>query len=244
MTTDQPERIIRLRGIDFGFSGRPAVLQDLDFDMHRGDRIGLVAPNGSGKTTLFHIIMGLLKPLRGTIEIFGQPVTREEDFITVRRRIGLLFQDADDQLFSPTVLEDVAFGPLNMGKSKQEAVAVSKRTLAELGLSGFENRLTFKLSGGEKRLVALATVLAMEPEVLLLDEPTSGLDDSTKDRLREILKKLELSYILISHEYDFMVDVVSTYYTLESGRIVAETEQHPHFHRHCHPLGRQPHEHK
>ncbi len=237
------EPIIRLKGIRFAFPGRDPVLKDLDFNMHAGDRIGLVAPNGSGKTTLFHIIMGLLKPQSGTIEIFGQPVAQEKDFMAVRRRIGMLFQDTDDQLFSPTVLEDVAFGPLNMGKTKDEAIAISRRTLAHLGLFGFENRLTFKLSGGEKRLVALATVLSMEPEVLLLDEPTSGLDDATKDRLRQILKDLALSYILISHEYDFMADVVSTYYTMENGRIIGETEQHPHVHRHCHPLGRQPHEH-
>jgi cobalt/nickel transport system ATP-binding protein len=237
------EVIISLKGIRFAYSGRSPVLQDLDFSLHRGDRIGLVAPNGSGKTTLFHIIMGLLKPQKGTIEIFGQPIVQEKDFILVRRRIGMLFQDADDQLFSPTVLEDVAFGPLNMGKSKDEAMAISQRTLADLGLQGFENRLTFKLSGGEKRLVALATVLSMEPEVLLLDEPTSGLDDMTKDRLREILQELGLSFIVISHEYDFMVNVVSSYYALENGRVIAETEQHPHYHRHCHPLGRQPHEH-
>ena len=138
-------------------------MKNLDFEFHKGDRIGLVAPNGSGKTTLFHVIMGLLKPSAGRIVIFGQTRRKEKDFIDVRHRIGLLFQDADDQLFSPTVLEDVAFGPLNLGKTKQEALDISRRTLSFLGLSGFENRITFKLSGGEKRLVSLATILAMEP---------------------------------------------------------------------------------
>ena len=114
---------------------------------------------------------------------------KEADFIEVRRRMGLLFQDADDQLFSPTVLEDVAFGPLNLGKSKAEAIAISKKTLEFLGLDGFEDRITYKLSGGEKRLVSLATVLAMEPEILLLDEPGNALDSTMKTKLINVLVK-------------------------------------------------------
>jgi cobalt/nickel transport system ATP-binding protein len=237
------ESIISLKGIHFAYPGRQPVLNDLCFTMRRGERIGLVAPNGSGKTTLFHLIMGLLFPNRGEIALFGSPVREEKDFIPVRRRIGMLFQDADDQLFSPTVLEDVAFGPLNMGKGKAEALAVSRSVLDELGLGGFEERVTFKLSGGEKRLVALATILAMEPEVLLLDEPTSGLDEKTKLRLKEVLLGLNLSYILISHEFDFMADMVTSYHTLQDGKMVIDTERHPHVHQHAHPLGKQPHRH-
>ena len=237
------DTIIRLSKISFAYPDREPVLKDLDFAMQRGERIGLVAPNGSGKTTLFQIIMGLLTPNSGEIEIFGLPVRSEKDFVGVRQRIGLLFQDADDQLFSPTVLEDVAFGPLNMGRTKDEAIAISRATLKKLGLEAFEERVTFKLSGGEKRLVALATVLAMEPEVLLLDEPTSGLDERTKERLKEVLYNLDLSYILISHEFDFMSDMVTDFQTFEDGKIVADTEHHPHVHEHSHPLGRQPHKH-
>lgn len=241
--TTADDIIIELTGISFSYAGRGPVLKGLDFKMRRGERIGWVAPNGSGKTTLFHIIMGLLPPDEGRIEIFGQPVKEEKDFIPVRQRIGLLFQDADDQLFSPTVLEDVAFGPLNMGKSEDEAIAVSRRVLDDLGLKGFEDRVTFKLSGGEKRLVALATVLAMEPEVLLLDEPTSGLDEKTKARLKEVLDGLNLSYILISHEFDFMADMVTAYQTFRDGKIIGDPDHHPHVHEHAHPLGRQPHNH-
>jgi len=243
MTTQCEEPIICLRDLSFAYPGGRPVLRHCDFIMRKGDRIGLVAPNGSGKTTLFHIIMGLLSPSAGRMEIFGRPVKQEKDFVAVRQRIGMLFQDADDQLFSPTVLEDVAFGPLNMGKSKAEAVEISRRVLGNLGLDDFEGRITFKLSGGEKRLVALATVLAMQPEVLLLDEPTGGLDERTKQRLKDILLKLDLSYILISHEFEFMVDVVSAFFTLQDGKIVLDNELHHHVHTHCHPLGRQPHEH-
>lgn len=241
--TAHHDTIIRLSKICFGYSDRPSVLKDLNFTLRRGERIGWVAPNGSGKTTLFHIIMGLLSPDDGRIEIFGRQVREEKDFVSIRRRIGLLFQDADDQLFSPTVIEDVAFGPLNMGKSKEEAIAISRSTLDRLGLKGFEERVTFKLSGGEKRLVALATVLAMEPEVLLLDEPTSGLDEKTKERLKEVLKAIDLSYILISHEFDFMADVVTAYQTLRDGKLIEDPEHHPHMHEHAHPMGRQPHQH-
>lgn len=241
---ENAEPLIRLRGIRFAYPGGNPVLNDLDFDLHPGDRIGLVAPNGSGKTTLFHLIMGLLKPDSGFIEIFGNPVSTEKDFISVRRKIGLLFQDADDQLFSPTVLEDVAFGPLNMGKSKDEAVAVSRRTLSFLGLSAFEDRITFRLSGGEKKLVSLATVLAMEPEILLLDEPMNGLDRETRVRLLDVLRSLDLTCMVISHDIDFLIESTDSIYTMENGGIVRDETVYVHRHDHAHLLGNVPHRHK
>ncbi|OQY53908.1 MAG: ABC transporter ATP-binding protein [Desulfobacteraceae bacterium 4572_88] len=178
--------------------------------------------------------MGLLKPLSGRIEIFGKPVREEKDFREIYKKVGLLFQDADDQLFSPTVLEDVAFGPLNMGKPKNKAITIAQKTLANLGLSGFEDRITHQLSGGEKRLISLATVLAMEPEVLLLDEPSTGLDEKTKARLTEVLTHLGLSYILISHEFHFVADITNAVYRMEGGKIFKDklTHVHPHTHPH------------
>ncbi|BBO89947.1 energy-coupling factor ABC transporter ATP-binding protein [Desulfosarcina ovata] len=235
--------ILNLTDISYGYPGGPSVLDHLNFQLHIGDRIGLVAPNGSGKTTLFHIIMGLLKPMSGTVEVFGTARKTEADFVDVRRRIGLLFQDADDQLFSPTVLEDVAFGPLNLGKTREEAVEVAKRTLDFLGLAGFEERITYKLSGGEKRLVSLATVLAMEPEVLLLDEPSTGLDNGTKDALIHVLNSLELTFVLISHEFGFLSQTARHIYTMKSGRIRFDQELPIHTHKHAHLMGRQPHRH-
>ncbi len=240
---DKNNLLISLEGISFKYPGGPMVLKDLDFKLSRGNRIGLIAPNGSGKTTLFHIIMGLLKPFSGKLEIFGKLVREEKDFADVRRKIGLLFQDADDQLFSPTVLEDVAFGPLNLGKSKGEAIEIARRTLNFLGLYGFEDRITFKLSGGEKRLVSLATVLAMEPEILLLDEPINGLDMKTKAKLTEVLSGLDLSYILISHDFDFLAETADAVYTMEDGRIRLDKELHVHEHVHAHELGTYPHQH-
>ncbi len=232
MTASQP--IIRLKNICFTYPGQGMILDHVSLEIFRGDRIGLIGPNGSGKTTLFHIIMGLLKPTAGSIEIFGKPIKTEKDFQEVYRRVGLLFQDADDQLFSPTVLEDVAFGPLNMGKSKQEAVEIAKKILADLGLAGFENRITHKLSGGEKRLAALATVLAMEPELLLLDEPSTGLDEKTKEKLIEVLNSLDLSYILISHESEFMAKITDVMFMMEKGKIRTDTDLHQYVHAHPH----------
>ena len=241
---DTNNLIINLQDISFSYADSPPVLDKLSLKFFRYDRIGLMGPNGSGKTTLFHIIMGLLKHTSGSIEIFGKPVTKEKEFDEVRRKIGLLFQDADDQLFSPTVLEDVAFGPLNLGMSRDEAVDIAKKTLESLDLAGFEDRITYKLSGGEKRLVSLATILAMKPEVLLLDEPTAGLDDKTKTKLINILSNLDLSFILISHEIDFLFEITDSIYTMENKRIVSDKEAHLHQHIHAHPHGLYAHKHK
>jgi cobalt/nickel transport system ATP-binding protein len=204
------EPLIELQNITFTYPGAPQpVFQDFNFQLLPGKHIGLMGPNGCGKTTLLHLIMGLLRPEAGSIVIFGQEVKKENDFVEVRRKVGLLFQNADDQLFCPTVLEDVAFGPLNLGKPPAEAISIARETMARLGLTGFEDRVTYKLSGGEKKLVSLATVLAMEPELLLLDEPTAGLDEKTKDRLIHILKHLDIGYMIVSHEHDFLNHTVA-----------------------------------
>jgi cobalt/nickel transport system ATP-binding protein len=236
--------IINLQNISFSYPGGRTVLEDLDFQFFEGDRIGLIAPNGSGKTTFFHIVMGLNTPTSGSIELFGKKITDPKDFQEARQRIGFLFQDPEDQLFSPTVLEDVAFGPLNLGKSKDEAIEIARQTLAGLGLEGFEDRVTFKLSGGEKRLVSLATVLAMEPEVLLLDEPLNALDVDASKKIAEIISNLDLSYIIISHDLDFALYTTDKIATLNNGKIEFQDEDHVHEHRHVHPLGKVPHKHE
>lgn len=229
------EHIISLENIQFAYPGGKPVLKDLDFTLREHEKIGLVAPNGSGKTTLFHLIMGLVKPQSGRISILDKEIQTDKDFQFVRKNVGFLFQDADDQLFSPTVLEDVCFGPLNLGKSKKDAVEISRDVLNYLGLEGFENRITFKLSGGEKKLVALATVLAMQPKALLLDEPSTGLDENTKKRLIDILVNLDLPYVLISHEADFLTASSGRIHNMKDGRIIMDSEVFFHSHEHAHP---------
>ena len=237
------QHIIEMSGVEFAYPGAGPIFSGLDFTLHQGERAGLLAPNGTGKTTFFHMIMGLIKPDKGTIRIFGEAIEREKDFIRIRQRIGLLFQDADDQLFCPTVLEDVAFGPLNMGKSKSEALTIARDMLNFLGLEGYENKITFHLSGGEKRLVSLAAVLAMEPEVLLLDEPLTGLDVRTRRAIHDILQDINLSYIIISHNIEFLASTTGKIYTLEEGKIIVDTEIHHHRHEHAHMFGDRPHQH-
>ncbi len=220
--------LLAFRGVSFAYPGRPgeaarAVLDGVDLALQPGDRVALVGPNGSGKTTLLHLAVGLLKPSAGEIEAFGEVRRTEKDFREVRGRAGLLFQDPEDQLFSPTVAEDVAFGPLNLGKSRDEALAATAETLASLDLEGYEERITHHLSYGEKRLVALASVLAMRPEVLLLDEPTDGLDEHYAGRLTEILGGLEQAMLVVSHDRAFLGRVTSRALLLSSGRLKAWT---------------------
>lgn len=212
--------MIRLRNIRFRYGPR-YVLDGVDLDIETKDRVGLIGPNGSGKTTLAHIIMGLEIPESGEVEIFGKKRIREADFMDIRGPIGFLFQDSDDQLFCPTVLEDVAFGPLNLGQTPEQAKRTVTETLHMLELNGFEERITYKLSGGEKRLVALATVLAMKPVFLILDEPTTGLDENTTKRLIQILRGSSLGYLIISHDSDFLAQTVTRTFILRDGRLVA-----------------------
>ncbi|MBN2477229.1 MAG: ABC transporter ATP-binding protein [Pirellulales bacterium] len=213
------EPLIRFRDVDFSYGPDRPVLCGCNFQLAAGQRVALVGPNGSGKTTLLHLVVGLLEPDAGRIEAFGQVRRSQHDFHEVRRRAGLLFQDADDQLFCPTVAEDVAFGPLNLGKPRGQIRRIVAETLDSLGLAGYEHRITYRLSGGEKRLVALAAVLAMQPDVLLLDEPASGLDERATDRLAEILAGLPQAMVVVSHDRGFLERTTAETLRLCDGRV-------------------------
>ena len=213
------EPLLSLRGVAFAYDAARPVLEGVDLELAAGERLGLTGPNGSGKTTLLHLIVGLLRPTAGEIVAFGARRRVEKDFVEVRQRAGLLFQDPEDQLFCPTVAEDVGFGPLNLGKSREEAAAIVADALGRLGLTGYEDRITYKLSGGEKRLVSLAAVLAMEPDVLLLDEPAGGLDEDHEARLLAILADLPQAMILVSHDRDFLRATATRQARLGDGRI-------------------------
>lgn len=198
------ETLFHLEAVRFAHDPARPLLDKVDFRLCAGERVALLGDNGVGKTTLFHLMVGLLRPQSGRIVAFGAERRHEADFHDVRARAGLLFQDPDDQLFCPTVAEDVAFGPLNLGASRAEARRRVTAALDRVGLSGFEDRVTHKLSGGEKRLVTLAAVLAMEPQVLLLDEPSNALDRTARQRLIHILAGLPQAMVIISHDHDLV----------------------------------------
>ncbi len=235
--------IFALENVSFAYPSGHEVLHDISFAFAPGQKIGLYGSNGSGKTTLFHIIMGLATPRRGQVLFHGAPVRTEKEFRILRREVGMVLQNAEDQLFNPTVLDDVAFGPLNLGMSVREAREMSMLTLEKLGLAGFENRLTHRLSGGEKKLVSLATILSMQPKALLLDEPTNGLDPETRERIIGILDGLPTARIIISHDWDFLARTTTQFMTIKNGRLVTNVPHLPHRHVHAHPLGDEPHHH-
>jgi cobalt/nickel transport system ATP-binding protein len=211
--------IINLRNISFGYHQNSSVLRDFNFALHKGDRVGIIGPNGCGKTTMLYLIMGLLRPQGGSVEIFGKERVEEEDFVEVRERIGFLFQNSDDQLFCPSVREEIAFGPLNFGKRGQVVEQIVEESLARVGLDGFKPRIPYHLSGGEKRRLALATILAMKPRTLLLDEPTLGIDLATVEKIIEILNEPGLSYVVISQNMDFLKRTTERLCTFEDGKI-------------------------
>lgn len=215
---ERDEELIRLHGIRFAFDAA-ALFTDLDFSLRRGERLALTGDNGAGKTTLLRIIMGLARPAAGSVRLFGRDCLSESDFAAARTRLGFVFQDADDQLFCPTVAEDVAFGPLNLGLPHDLVHERVHAALDAVGLTGFEQRVSYRLSGGEKKLVALATVLAMRPEALLLDEPTAGLSTEAADRIAHILRASALPCLIVSHDRAFLAQSEVRILRLQEGRI-------------------------
>jgi len=235
--------MIELRDVSYTFAQASApILHQLSFAV-QDKRVGIIGPNGCGKTTLLHLMVGLLIPDKGEVLFHGKPIATKDDLRALRKDVGFLFQNSDDQLFSPTVIEDVAFGPLNLGFPPAEAKEIAVKTLENLGLTGFEDRITHRLSGGEKKLVALATILAMKPKMLLLDEPTNNLDPKTRSHLIEILQRLDLYQIIISHDWDFLSHTTSILYKIDHGHIHRCEDDHVHVHRHVHKAGDHPHHH-
>ncbi|MGB0733554.1 MAG: energy-coupling factor ABC transporter ATP-binding protein [Pontibacterium sp.] len=219
--------LIKVSGLSYKYPRRGVVLNSVDFELQAGERVALTGANGAGKTTLLHLLVGLKKAKAGEVWAFGEVRKEEKQFIDVRAKAGFLFQDPDDQLFCPTVLEDVAFGPLNLGKSRQEALQIASDTLTALGMAGFEERITHQLSGGEKRMITLACVLAMEPEVLLLDEPSNALDTQARQKLIDTLLALPQAMVIISHDDDFIAQLATRTVCLENAKLIVQTDAKP-----------------
>jgi cobalt/nickel transport system ATP-binding protein len=196
-----------------------------------GESVALIGPNGAGKSSLLLHVIGLLpEPGQGRGEgevfLFGERL-RQDNLAAVRRQVGLLFQDPDDQLFCPTVGEDVAFGPRQLGLRGEELKQSVAGALAEVGLAGFERRLPHKLSGGEKRRVGLAGLLAYGPRVLLFDEPTSGLDPRARRQLISILRSLHSTRLLATHDLALVAETCTRAILLDAGRVIADGPTKP-----------------
>jgi energy-coupling factor transporter ATP-binding protein EcfA2 len=244
---------IDIKDLKFKYTDNHVALRGVSFQVQEGESVGLIGPNGAGKSTLLMHLNGILPEThnkRSAISIFGLPVN-ESNLLTIRRNVGLLFQDPDNQLFCPTVYEDVAFGPVQFSKSKNEVETLVKEALVKVGLQGYENRSPHHLSGGEKQRVCLAGVLACEPKVLALDEPTRDLDPRGKRQLKTILGSIKSTKIIATHDLELIVELCSRTIILDEGKIVADGPtikllsdedlmlshglEKPHILRHTHP---------
>ncbi len=215
------ETLFALTNVDFAYGPDRPTLSGISMTLDANDRVALTGNNGSGKTTLLHALVGLNKPQQGEIHAFGRQRRTEKDFYEVRLRAGLLFEDSDDQLFCATVAEDVAFGPFNLGWPRERVAAAVDSTLARLGLSHSRDLSAAELSHGEKRMAALATLLAMNPAALLLDEPTNGMDQAHIDVLIQTLQDTEAALLIASHDHAFLKRIARRSLRLENGRIAS-----------------------
>ncbi len=212
--------VLEAEGLAFAYPDGTQALAGIDLRVHPGEAVGLVGPNGAGKSTLVLHLGGFLTG-RGTLKVAGLPVT-SGNLREIRRRVGLVFQDPDDQLFMPTVHDDVAFGPLNLGLAPAVVEERVARALSAVGMAERVRRSPHRLSGGERRAVALATVLAMEPDLLVLDEPAAYLDPRGRRHLIAVLQALSVARLIVSHDLELVLSVCPRTVVLDGGRIVAD----------------------
>lgn len=212
--------IVSLENITYKLDEGTAVLSELDLQVDEGERVGVIGPNGKGKTTMFLLIAGIYKPSLGRIRLFEEEVIPGQ----FNPKLGMVFQNQDDQLFASSVAEDVAFGPINMGKSADEVDAIVKDVLNRLHIEHLQDKPPHHLSGGEKRLAAIAGMLAMNPRLMIWDEPSSNLDMSYRRRLIELIKENDdtEAMLIASHDLELILEVCSRVVLLDEGRIIAD----------------------
>ncbi len=214
---------IQFNDVRFSYPRGGEVLHGIDFRITHGEHVALLGLNGSGKSTLLLQINGLLMPTSGSVVVGDIPVTKKT-FRLVRQTVGMVFQNPDDMLFMPTIGEDVAFGPRNMGLPEDEVRRRTDGALQAVGLEGMGDRPAFTLSGGQRRAAAIASVLSMEPDILVLDEPSANLDARARRQLIDILKQFRHTILLATHDTDMALELCPRSIVLESGKIVADSE--------------------
>jgi cobalt/nickel transport system ATP-binding protein len=215
---------VRVKDLHYHYPNGPAALRRVNFTVESGECVGLIGPNGAGKSTVLAHLNGLLPDnanAKGEVSIDGE-IIRRQNLDRIRQKVGLVFQEPDDQLFCPTVFEDVAFGPRQFGLATDRLAEVVRDSLARVGLEGFETRAPHRLSGGEKRRVCLAGVLACDPAILLLDEPTSNLDPRGRRQLIDLLAGLSITRIIASHDLEMILQLCSRAIVFDGGRVIAD----------------------
>jgi len=217
--------LLETRDLTYVYPGNVTGLDHVNFIAGRNARIAVIGANGAGKSTLFKHFNGILRPTSGTVLVHGEPVT-QKNIREVRKFVGLVFQNADDQIFSPTVEQDVAFGPMNLGLDAETVSHRVEEALAMVGIEHLRERVPHHLSGGEKKRVAIAGVIAMEPQVIVLDEPTAGLDPKGVKDLISVINALAREYgitvIFSTHDVSLVPEVADYIYVMHRGKIVAE----------------------
>ncbi len=213
--------VVLIEHLVFRYPDGHQALHGVTLRIEAGEKVALIGPNGAGKSTLMLHLNGIHLPTEGRVTIAGLPVTRE-NLGRVRAAVGLVFQDPDDQLFSPTVYDDVAFGPIHMGLPREDVDARVARALEAVGLAGFERRQPYHLSIGQRKRAALATVLSMDPAILVLDEPSAGLDPRGRRELINLLRTLPQTLLVSTHDMRLVAEVFPRTVILDEGRIVAD----------------------
>ncbi|HUE98273.1 MAG TPA: ATP-binding cassette domain-containing protein [Anaerolineales bacterium] len=212
--------VLQVHDLHFSYHDGLAALRGVSFEMCGGDKVALVGPNGAGKSTLMLHLNGILSG-HGAVSVGGKRLTRD-NLPAIRAMVGLVFQNPDDQLFSPTVFEDVAFGPLHMGLPMDEVEARVKSALEAVKMSGFQDRLSHHLSMGEKKRIAIATVLSMDPQILVLDEPSAGLDPRARRTLINLLRELPITMLVSTHDMKLVQELFPRTIVMDEGQIVAD----------------------
>lgn len=213
--------VLDIQGLAFAYPDGHQALFGVDLHVHRGERVALLGPNGAGKTTLVLHLNGILEAGAGSVTVSGLRV-RRENHLEIRRRVGIVFQDPDDQLFMPTVRDDVAFGPANLGLRGDALEARIEAALTAVGMTAFADRAPHHLSYGQRRRVAIATVLAMEPEILVLDEPSSNLDPTSRRELGELIQSLDVTVLMVTHDLAFALQLCERSVILSDGIVAAD----------------------
>ena len=213
------------KNLSFIYPDGTKALKNVNIEIKRGEKIAIIGPNGAGKSTLFSHFNGLSEPTSGHVEIDGEKVEyKKEKLLQVRQKVGIVFQDPNDQLFAPTVKEDIAFGPMNLGLDYDEVEKRIDESLKMVGMEGFENKTPHHLSGGQQKRIAIAGIVAMRPEIMILDEPTAGLDPEGVNKVLNILNKLNkegMSIVISSHDIEMVNEFAEKIFVLYNGEIIA-----------------------